>query len=278
LELAFSSDEEETLHTYCLNSESPVAQNFLFMYYLSRNNFREAIEIHYQILFDKKRDQIVEKLMETLPNLRNEISNSKRNVIERVGASRKEVAVDDEQSVIMVHESEESTANSLQKLKNVDESLLSFKIVSQNDSLQDISETSEIITGSTQNSEHDDESSSINDEIQRQLFDRYDINIVIFRQISNSEDSDYETRSISPIPPHSICLDADSVIMTTDFSSDIRNSGANLTPLASVLKEDSIRDVAETPKAKITIIPSLKNISPFHHVVDPPKTGNNLFF
>jgi hypothetical protein len=276
LELAFSSREEDTLHTYCLKSESSVAQNFLFMYYLSRRRFREAVEIHYQISYDKKRDQIVEKLIKTVTNLKNEISSTKRNFAENIDTSRKELSSDDEQSVIMLQESEDDAADSTHKHKKVDESLLSFKIVSQTETLEheDISETSEILSGSLENGDHEDDSSSIN-ELQRELSvssdDRYDLNIFTIRRITNYENSDYETRAISPIARHSISEDVNSVIMDAEFSS--KQSVVNLTPLASVLKDDSIRDIAETPKAKITLNSSFKNISPFHQVQDPPKTG-----
>lgn len=73
-------------------------------------------------------------------------------------------------------------------------------------------------------------------------------------------------------------MDADSVIMATELASNIYHSEANLTPLASVFKEDSMKDVKETPKKKVAITPSLKNNSPFHHVIEPPKTGIKFTF
>ena len=93
---------------------------------------------------------------------------------------------------------------------------------------------------------------------------------------SNIEYSEDEIRTISPIPQQSMSMDADSIIMAADLSA-INHSEPNITPLASVFKDDSMKDITETPKSKVVITPSFKNISPFHHVVEPPKTGNIYF-
>ena len=67
-------------------------------------------------------------------------------------------------------------------------------------------------------------------------------------------------------------MDADSVEITELQS--FRHSEANIIPLNSVLKSESKELELETPKKKVMVTSGMKNISPFHQIIEPLKTGS----
>ena len=284
LELSFSSSEEEILHKYCLESEYSAAQNFLFMYYLNRSRFKEAISIHYQILFDSKRQEIIKNLVKAIPSLENEISTmaiSFREYTTKNIESELEIKPSDGSSSPLAESNKLITEDLLMKddKNESDFQISSFKSTSDVESVEEesVCDSSSLPQESVENGVHEEadlESSNQNQEsFMVSSDDRFDLmDILINRSIINVEYSEDESRSISPIPQNHISMDADSILFTPEASAVI-NSEANLTPLASVLKEDSNNSVIDTPKAKIVFTPSLRNISPFHHVAEPPKTG-----
>lgn len=179
LEMSLSSEEEKIVQEYCLKSESAIAQNFLVMYFLCRSRFKEAVSIHYQISYDKKRDEIIEKLVQTIPNLANETSSIKRNFREIPNLIEKEK--DHVDSYVFTRNfSEEPLQDSSEKDKKNDEFQQSFRIISEEDTCDyvQIPDASEILLDSSENNAHDDESSSIY-EMQQEFFgssdDRFDI-------------------------------------------------------------------------------------------------------